>query len=441
MGARSGGYNEQVNNLRCLTLLPFGNALTDDLFNNFRSWCPECLEEWRINNQRVFEPLIWAFRAYSVCAKHNRRLRHTCRCAKTLNPLGTFCRSGHCDHCGVWLGGPRAESGQIADDTVFSEDEKWASSQVVGLVEMLPWIKQDVARASIRQSMNVYLEKLTADNLLAFAESIQCPSSVLRNWLNGVRVPKFDNLLRTSRCLNVSVASLFSPDGPTTANIAAAQDAIASRAERGVSPYRDSDKIRGALLASLRDEVPRTLSDVARSLGYTSTETLYQADRSLCHDIAERYRRSGRSHAWKKPGASRICEIAQLKKVLEETLAMSEPTPLSQVAIGLGYANMGYIQQKFPDLCAAIRKKIIEVKQQKREIMRRVLESAVLETPPPTLSDIACRLGYSTSSVLRAHEPELCDSLAEQYEAHRIKHIADLERDARAALVEIRLHL
>jgi hypothetical protein len=87
---------------------------------------------------------------------------------------------------------------------------------------------------------------------------------------------------------------------------------------------------------------------------------------------------------------------------------MSEPAPLFQLAVGLGYANIGYIQQKFPDLCAAIRKKIVEVKQRRREIMRRALESAVHENPPPTLSDMACRLGYSTSSVLRAHEPELC---------------------------------
>jgi hypothetical protein len=305
-----------ITNLRCLSLLPFGSALTDDLFNTFRSWCPECLEEWRLKNQRVFEPLIWAFRAYSICPQHNRRLSHTCKCGRTLNPLGTFCRSCHCDHCGVWLGGFRMESGQTADGTVFSEDEKWASTQVVGLVEMLPWIDQDVARASLRQSMNVYLEKLTAGNLLAFAESIECPSSVLSNWLNGSTVPKFDNLLRTSRCLNVPASSLFTPDGPTTANIAAARDAVANRADRGVSPYRDCDTIRGALLASLRDDVPRTLSDVARGLGYTNTERLYQVDRSLCHDIAERYRRSGRSHAWKKPGASRICEVTQLKSVL-----------------------------------------------------------------------------------------------------------------------------
>jgi hypothetical protein len=92
---------------------------------------------------------------------------------------------------------------------------------------------------------------------------------------------------------------------------------------------------------------------------------------------------------------------------------------------------------KFPDLCAAIRKKIVEVKQRRREIMRRALESAVHENPPPTLSDMACRLGYSTSSVLRAHEPELCTRIAEQYKAHRIERIADLERGARAALAEM----
>jgi hypothetical protein len=91
-------------------------------------------------------------------------------------------------------------------------------------------------------------------------------------------------------------------------HIAAAMEAIALAGSRGVSPSRNASEIRLALLATLKEALPRSLSDVARSLGYKDTERLYQADRKLCHDIAAGYRESGQSHWWKRPGAVRICD-------------------------------------------------------------------------------------------------------------------------------------
>jgi len=72
---------------------------------------------------------------------------------------------------------------------------------------------------------------------------------------------------------------------------------------RAVSPYRSASELRQALLTALDESVPRTLSAFARSLGYTNTDRLYQADRKLCHRIAARHRQSGRSHWWRKSGA------------------------------------------------------------------------------------------------------------------------------------------
>jgi len=54
-------------------------------------------------------------------------------------------------------------------------------------------------------------------------------------------------------------------------NIAAAQEAIAFTGNRGVSPSRHAGEIRQALLAALREDVPCSLSEVARRLGYTNT--------------------------------------------------------------------------------------------------------------------------------------------------------------------------
>jgi hypothetical protein len=120
-------------------------------------------------------------------------------------------------------------------------------------------------------------------------------TSILQNWLDGATVPRLENLLLTCRFLNIPAPSLFGPSGLTSVNIAAAKEATALTGNRGVSPSSHASEIRQALLVALDEAVPRSLSQVARSLGYTNTERLYQADRKLCHEIAARYRQSGRS--------------------------------------------------------------------------------------------------------------------------------------------------
>ena len=119
-------------------------------------------------------------------------------------------------------------------------------------------------------------------------------------------------------------------------------------------------QIRKALRRAFREDTPISLSDVARRLGYTTTERLYQADRKLCHRIAARYRQSGKSHWWRKPGATRICDVPRLQEILEESLASHEPVSVHHIAARIGYSNDGYLQQKFPELCAAISKKVAE---------------------------------------------------------------------------------
>jgi len=423
--------------LRYLTLLPFRHVMPGHLFHRQRAWCSSCLEQWRANGQTVYEPLLWAIKVSSHCPAHERPLCHTCpRCGRTLNPLGVFCRPGYCERCGGWLGAPDADSSRPKPGSPGGEDQTWSCRQVAGLLEMLSRVDPVGARESLRRSLIVYLGQVAGGNALALAEYIRCPRSILQHWLDGTAVPRLQNLLRTGRCLNVPASSFFASSGPTPMNIAAAKEAVAIRGNRAVSPYRPASEIRQALLTALDEVVPLSLSGVARRLGYTNTERLYQADRTLCHKIASRYRQSGRSHWWKKPGSTRICETARLKEILKQSLKSPEPTSVHQIAAQLGYSNDGYIQQKFPQLCTAIGKKIARTKQARPARMRQVLENALREHPAPTLVELSQRLGYSTSTVLRTHEPDLCNQLIVQHRTHVAKRRADLERQAMAAIEE-----
>ena len=88
---------------------------------------------------------------------------------------------------------------------------------------MLPRVDPAAVRESLRGSLIVYLEHIADGNVLALAEYIQCPRSILQNWLDGATVPRLENLLRTARSLNVPASSFFAPSGPTPTNIAAAK--------------------------------------------------------------------------------------------------------------------------------------------------------------------------------------------------------------------------
>lgn len=423
--------------LRFLTLLPFRHALPDHIFRRRRAWCALCFEEWRTSGHIVYEPLLWGIEAASHCTVHARPFVSICRhCERTLSPLGVFSRPGHCELCDGWLGASDAESGQAPDGLPSGEDDVWSSNQVEGLLAMLPWIDPVATRESFRRSLMTYLDQVTAGNVLALAQHIRCPHSILQNWLDGTTVPRLENLLRTCRFLNVSASSLFAPSGPTPAHIVTAKESFALSGNRGVSPYRSASELKQALVAALDAPNPLSLSEVARSLGYTNTERLYQTDRELCHRIAARYRLSGQSHWWRKPGAIRMCDSARLNEILEQSLISNKPTSVHQIAASLGYSNDGYVHQKYPDLCRAIGEKIALGKQAKPDTMRRILEDAFHEHPAPMLTELSRRLDYSSSTVLRAHEPDLCDRISARRRSHITEHRADLEAKAAASLRE-----
>lgn len=82
------------------------------------------------------------------------------------------------------------------------------------------------------------------------------------------------------------------------------------------------------------------------------------------------------------------------------------------------------------------RERIALAKQGEPDKMHRALEDALHEHPAPTLSRLSSRLGYSSSNVLKAHEPDLCEQLSARRRSHVVERRADLERRATAALGE-----
>jgi DNA-binding MarR family transcriptional regulator len=110
---------------------------------------------------------------------------------------------------------------------------------------------------------------------------------------------------------------------------------------------------------------------------------------------------------------------------------------LYQLAVDLGYVNEGYIQNKFPELCSAIRQKIKKNNEARISTMERALRNALNHEPPPSLDELRKRLGYSCSSVFKNHFPLLYEEVMTRRRLHRGKKILELTKALQSALSDV----
>jgi hypothetical protein len=90
--------------------------------------------------------------------------------------------------------------------------------------------------------------------------------------------------------------------------------------------------------------------------------------------------------------------------------ALEVPEPIHHTAASLGYDTECPLTARFPELCRAIKMKRERAAAARRTVLTAALESALAEDHPPSLVQIARRLGYARGT-MRDAEPELCRKL------------------------------
>ena len=132
--------------------------------------------------------------------------------------------------------------------------------------------------------------------------------------------------------------------------------------------------------------------------------------------------------------------LYELNKALDET----PPPSMTEVQKRLGYKNSTTLYKHFPDLCTAISQQFRDyTSSYRKEKLRGELE-AVLdsdECPPPSLTAVARRLGYSTTTFYN-NFPELSYAIANRYTSHlNASHAERITRQVQEACVcAISLH-
>jgi AraC-like DNA-binding protein len=183
-----------------------------------------------------------------------------------------------------------------------------------------------------------------------------------------------------------------------------------ARRRRGAWPQRTVDQIREALQLAAKEQPAPSISEVAERLGYSTPTRLYVADRDLCKVIVRNFNKSGRNHWWRRRGAKFLDESV-IRKALDESLSLEVPVPVHRSAKALGFETESPLTARFPDLCRAIKAKRAAVQRARRSTLPSTLKAALSDDPPPTLEQVASRLGYASDTSIRGWEPRLCARL------------------------------
>jgi TniQ len=415
--------------LYCLTLLPFRHVLARPGFVTKRRWCPICYEEWRVNSQTIYEPLIWTLRSVRDCPAHQLGLKSICpKCGRALPLLGFFSEAGYCDHCLSWLG--TSHSGGAP--TSLSQDEQLHLGQLQDLLRIIPNLDPTEAALSLRRNLSIYVERAANGRSNALAKHLQVMPLILTlGKLSPRTVVTLDSILKISLRLNIRVSSLFS-SAPIDRDIIAAKEALDSSRCNAVRSKPSKSEIVETLRSALEQSKGDTPKGIARQLGFKSSKALYRADRELCYRIAARNLISGERR--KRRRGLDISERCHIEEALKQAISSNQTVTLAEIGEMAGYTSDGPIRRQFPVLSSALVEKNALAARQSRDNIHKTLEKALHENPAPCLEGLLRRLGYS--STLRETESELCNQISARYREQTERYAESIRRQALAMLNE-----
>jgi DNA-binding phage protein len=315
--------------------------------------------------------------------------------------------------------------------------ELWRTKAIAELLAAAPQL--DFSGEAFKANLRSCIEYVAEGNVLAFAEAVQLSRPGLDYLTSGKGLPELGTLLQICHQAGVTLTTfLTSHPIADTANWRQLKHTLqSSRKGRRVLLARSREQVRIALREAIHEQPPPSLSEIALRLSYKGVDGLRDVDHALSKRLAANYRKSGRTHWWRKSGATRICEHTGIQVLLERSLAEKHPRSLYNLAVSLGYANEGYIQRKFPQLCSAIRQKIRKNNEERICTMERALKSALNDEPPPSLGELGTRLGYSCSTVLKNHFPVLYDEILARQRLYRRQKMLKLKNALRSALLDV----
>jgi len=418
------------NDLSTLTMLTWAHVISKKgLLRETQAWCPLCYEEWRVNGNKLYSPLLWSLKAVKMCFHHQRPLQERCpspQCQKHLPILATHIRLGYCPHCNSWLGNMAAPNFSTAEALTGEESQQayWNAIALGELLQIAPDVSAPLQREDLAIAIDLLIDRLPDKEAASLAHLLNLKPQAITDWQRGMLSPRVETLLHMCRLLSISPKQLFfeSSDNPivTHSRWKAPIDRPHPTMMRLVSDSEEALRGLEEELAS-DEEPPPSLQEAARRLGYRSKSSLYKRFPELAYAITAKHQK------YQRPQPTQKMSADELRQALEAVLVSDEEPPpsLPAVAQHLGYQSTSSLRSRFPELSQAIIAKYQKYNPRRREPMgsdelRQALETELAsdEEFPPSLQEVAQRLGYRDASSLRSRFPELARAITAKYQKY-----------------------
>jgi AraC-like DNA-binding protein len=185
--------------------------------------------------------------------------------------------------------------------------------------------------------------------------------------------------------------------------------AVAGQNHSPRAHYRVADSaVEEALRTALREDIPRPLAEIATHLGYRSVAPLQNRYRELCGQIISK-RRFGLKSFPNPPSTPLPRE--RIEQALSEALNHDGPVSLHSVAAKIGLRNRRRLYKGFHDFRLAIAAKNKRFRKERVDAIEGALRAAFDETPVPTVTDVARRLGLRDVTRITRRFPDLSAAL------------------------------
>jgi transcriptional regulator with XRE-family HTH domain len=273
-------------------------------------------------------------------------------------------------------------------------------------------------KEKVAKTLSAYANALNKGNLAAFARLLGIGYRQVVRLCQGNNIPQLDTLLQICDCLGTSLLGFLTEEVITTNfDMLTSQQPNQQQLKKqkrvtGHGKICDSEQVQRVLQAALSEFPPRSLTAIAKSLGYKGCSSLFYHCSDLCHQISAQYAE------YQKAG-----KLEEIQHALEAVLESQEypPPPLHEVAKRLGI-SVPALNRHCPELCNAIAARRASYRQQCQ--MKRVQ-----------------KLRQEVRQVAFKLNAEGIEPTASRISLHLTKPGAILQKEAVAAVLEVRREL
>ena len=282
-----------MGNLHHLTLVGWRDVLAQSglaATGNGR-WCPQCLEEDRLQGRSPYFRLSWDIGAVTACSWHGIKLVDVCPdCGRTrVRHKAAYVVPGWCTHCGAFFG---ACSRKDVPSIAASPQELWVARQVEALLTAQPALEQPAQHTGLRDAIREVVLRMDGGKAAAFAKRIGVSKGTVHYWVHGNTIPTLKACLRICACSGLSLLKLLTgdlegwnvPQEPSQLNFG-----FEGVKKREAPRTLDWEAIREELTRYAKQFTPISVAEAARRL-QVDTRHLYLQANNEARVLGERWK-------------------------------------------------------------------------------------------------------------------------------------------------------